>query len=172
MRTVEELEKMYTTEVYKQLAAAPKGEKQKVLLNAGWTEEEIKLFPKMDRTEMVDGSSKNWPKINGVTTYPFTWMLTESEKQIYYGWKKAYDSEHTGNGPKAPKVKAADKETLEMVASIKEIVAKSKVENKDALLALLDKTWVSPEALERQKKEAMLAKLKEQQAKLEKELGL
>ena len=121
---------------------------------------------------MIDGSSKNWPKINGVTTYPFTWMLTESEKQIYYNWKKGYDLEHTGNGPKALKVKVADKETLEMVASIKEIVAKSKVENKDVLLALLDKTWVSPEALERQKKEALLAKLKEQQAKLEKELGL
>ena len=169
MRTIEELEKLYTVEVYKQLAAAPKGEKQKVLLNAGWTEEEIKLFPKMSRTEMEDGSSKNWPKINGVTTYPFTWMLTESERQTYYNWKKGYDSEHTGNGPK---VKVADKETLEMVASIKEIVTNSKVENKDALLALLDKTWVSPEALERQKKEAMLAKLKEQQAKLEKELGL
>ena len=172
MRDVKELEKLYTVEVYKQLAAAEKGKKQQVLLDAGWTEEEIRLFPKMSRTEMVDGSSKNWPKINGVSTYPFSWMLTESEKQIYYTWKKAYNEEHIGNGPKAPKLKTADEATLKMVASIKEIVAKSEVENKDDLLALLDKTWVSPEALERQKKEAMLAKLKEQQAKLEKELGL
>ena len=157
-----------TKELVQAMKAAPKGAKQDVLRDNGWTEEEIKNLPFVPRTqEMGDGSPASWPKIDGQSTYPFTWMLTEQEKQTYYAWKKGT----TGTG--TPRMK-----TVTVTKSPEVLAAEAKLREKlEALgdaecLEAFNLLHPTQEMLERKAKLAQLEELKRKQEELAKELGL